>query len=277
MHGTSSAGIAYGHDARSTQRCLGNMKTTSSNNKHYCSTAIMAFFLTLLSSQQVRATEESAWAFLGFSEAGDYAAVEIFGVHEDGGSAYSMIRIIDTKANRFAVPPITTCVGQGCEDPKNPYPTTKEARTRNRLKAQEPLARFRIDVNFQGEWTKLSAKQRTSMDQGSGVGGTAQEIVQFKWLNTDLTLMLQEIPAPNGKDGGFGPPRMIDLRLQRYGAEITLQRDSSIPKSRGAGIYSYELDTVITHKNSLLVVVRHTRPGHQGPTISQMFVTAEVH
>ena len=253
------------------------MRMQSSNYTYRCSTSIIAFVLTALASQRVRATQESEWAFLGFSLDGDYAAVEIFGVHEDGGSPYSVIRIIDTKANRFTLPPITTCIGQGCEDPRSPHPTMKEVRTRNRLKAKESLVRYRIEPNLQGERTKLSAKQRTSTNQGSGVAGLAQETAQFRWLNSDWTLMLQETPAPGGTDGGSGRPRMIDLRLQRYGAEVTLQRDASVPKSRGAGIYSYELDTVLTYGSSLVVVLRFARPGRQGPEVSQLFVTGQVH
>jgi predicted secreted protein len=253
------------------------MKTTPSSESKRCSTAIMAFLLPLLSSPTVRAAEESSWAFLGFSPDGSYAAVETFGVHEDGGSPYSVIRIVDTKGNRFAGPAITTCIGQGCEDAKNPNPTMKEARTRNRVKAKEALARFAIDANLQGERPKLSARQRTSVAQGSGGGGMAQEQAQFRWQGVDCSLVLQEVPAPDGTGGGDKSPRMIDLRLQRYGTELVLQSDKSIPKSRGAGIYSYELDAVITYGGSLLVVLRHTRPGHPGPLTSQMFVTAGVH
>ena len=256
------------------------MHPLSSSKKLHHSIAglavLLTVMLTVLSSRRVHATEESEWAFLGFSLEGDYAAVESFGVHEDGGSAYSMIRIIDTKANRFASPPISTCVGQGCEASKNQNPTTKEARTLNRLKAKESLVRFRIEPNLQGERIRLSAKQRTSANQAAGVGGMAQESAQFRWRNVDWTLVLQETPAPSGTSGEHGTPRMIDLRLQRSGAEAILQRDSSIPKSRGAGIYSYELDTVITYGSSLFVVLRYARPGHQGPDVSQMFVTTVV-
>jgi predicted secreted protein len=253
------------------------MKTTPSSETRSCSAAIMAFLLPLLSGQTARAAEESSWAFLGFSPDGSYAAVETFGVHEDGGSPYSMIRIIDTKANRFAGPAITTCIGQGCEDPKNPSPTMKEARTRNRLRAKEALARFAIDANLQGERPKLSARQRISAAQGSGGAGMAQEQAQFRWQGADCTLVLQEVPASDGAGGGDKSPRMIDLRLQRNGTELVLQSDTSIPKSRGAGIYSYELDGVVTYGGSLLVVLRHTRPGHPGPLTSQMFITAGVH
>jgi predicted secreted protein len=253
------------------------MRTLPSSDKLRRGAAAVAFFLMVGSSQQVRATEESEWAFLGFSAEGDYAAVELFGVHDDGASPFSLIRIIDIKANRFAEAPIWTCIGPGCEEPKNASPTTKEARTRNRQKARDALARFRIDANVQGERTKLSAKQRTSANQASGAAGMAQETAQFRWMNTEWTLVLQEVPAPKGADGGHGTPRMLDLRLQRNGNELTLQKDRSIPKSRGVGIYAYELDTVLTYRSSLLVVVRHMQAGHEGPDTSQMFITAEVH
>jgi hypothetical protein len=65
----------------------------------------------------------------------------------------------------------------------------------------------------------------------------------------------------------------VSARLQKYGTELVLQKDKSLPKSRGAGIYWYELDTMITYRSSLLVVLRHARPGHEGVDVSQMFVT----
>jgi predicted secreted protein len=249
------------------------MKTLSFGSGLGRSIVVAAFILMALSSREVGAAEESAWAFLGFSDDGGFVAVEIFGVHEDSGAPYSIIRIIDTKANQFVVPPITTCVGQGCDDTKLAKPTQKEVRTINREKAKEALARFRIDINLQGQRTKLSWKQRAHGDPGSGAVGMARETAQFRWLNADWTLVLQEVPAPNGRDTGNGPPRMIDLRLQKYGSELILQKDKSIPKSRGTGIYWYELDTMITYNNSVLVVLRYARPGDEGPDVSQLFVT----
>jgi predicted secreted protein len=266
---------AYGQDAGSAQRWPANMKTSTSNDKRRLGAVLVAFLLTVLSSRQVRATEESAWAFLGFSDDGDYAAVEIFGVHGDE-SPHSTIRIINTKANQFVGPPISTCMGrgQGCEDAKNPNATQKEARTRNRLKAKEALASHRIDANLQGEWTKLSAKQRSIVDQGSGDDGMAIETIPLRWQGVDWNLVLQEVPAPGGKNAGYGQPRMIDLRLQKNGNEFSLQKDRAIPRSRGTGIYSYGLDTAITYRNTLLVVLRYARPGRDGSEITQLFVTA---
>jgi predicted secreted protein len=231
-----------------------------------------ACLASALASRSVRA-EESSWAFVGFSQDGSFAAVEMFGTRGDRESPYSTIRIIDTKANQFTGPPITTCVGQGCAElPKSAEPGLKEVRTWNRERAREALGRFRIDLNLQGTRNSLSTKQRMSVDQGQGTGGMAREAIQFRWLDADCTLVLQEVPAPNGKDGGAS--RMIDLRLQRGGTELVLQKDARIPQSRGTGIYSYEMDSMITYGTTLLVVLRYTRPGQRGPEIAQMFVTA---
>jgi predicted secreted protein len=104
----------------------------------------------------------------------------------------------------------------------------------------------------------------------------AQETAQFAWLGAYCSLVLREVPAPGAAEGGKRSARMIDLRLQRSGAEVILQKDESIPKSRGAGIYSYEVEAAITYKNSLLVVLRYARPDNRGPDISQLFVTGEI-
>jgi hypothetical protein len=39
----------------------------------------------------------------------------------------------------------------------------------------------------------------------------------------------------------------------------------------------YELDSVVTYNNSLFVILGYAQPGHQGATITQLFVAAEVH
>jgi len=258
-------------DAGPTRGLSRTVKTQLRRRAFGCGAAILAFLLATLASQRVWAAEESSWAFLGFSDDGASAAVEVFGAQADGDSPYSTIRIIDTKTNQFAGPAITTCVGQGCEAPTNPNPTLKEVRTQNRQKAKEALGRFRIDANLQGERIRWSAKQRTLGQQGSN--GMARETAQFRWLDADWTLALQEVQSP-GPDNGHGHPRMIDLRLQKYGAEFILQKDKSVPKSRGTGIYSYELDAAIGYRGSLLVVLRYTRSAPHGPDISQLFVAA---
>jgi predicted secreted protein len=253
-----------------------NMKTLSSNQKRPCGPGVVAlvvtFLLTALSVGQARAAEESGWACLGFSDAGDHVAVETFGVREDTGAAFSTIRVIDVKANRFAAPAVTTCIGKGCEESKDPAPTAKEARTRNHQKARSTLAQFGIGENLHGERSLLSAKSRTVQNPGSGAKELVLETAQFPWLGVYSNLVLRELAASQGKN----PPRMIDLRLQRSGTEVILQKDESIPKSRGTGISSYELEAVTTYKNSLLVVLRFVRPGHQGEEASQLFVTGQV-
>jgi predicted secreted protein len=225
----------------------------------------------LVAASSTARAEESSWAFLGFSQEGGFAGVEIFGMHGERESPYSMIRVIDTRANQFIGPPISTCVGQGCEAPKTPDPSLKDVRAWNREKAKEALAKYHIDANLQGQRNSLTTKQRV-VDQASG--GMARESIQFRWLDADCVLVLQEVPASNGRDSGAGRPRMIDLRLQRPGSDMILQKDNRIPQSRGAGIHAYEMDSMMTYGNTIVVVLRYSRPGHPGAETSQMFVTA---
>lgn len=233
---------------------------------------VLTVLLTVLSDRPARANEESSWAFIGFSVDGAYAAVEIFGTHGDGDAPYSMIRVIDTRSNQFTTPPITACAGAGCEGAKAAGASLRDVRAQNRLQAKEALDRHHVDLSLQGERTKLSSRQGALLGQG-GPAGVAQEAAPFRWEDAECLLQLYAVPAPSGAERGQPAPRMIDLRLHRAGAELVLQKDKSIPKSRGAGIYAYELDTVITYRTSLLVVLRHTRPSPHGPVVSQMFVT----
>ncbi len=256
-----------------------NMKTSSANKKQGHRPLVVALVATFLPIAlpigQARAAEESGWACLGFSEAGDHVAVEVFGVREDTDAAYSTIRVVDVKTNRFAAPAVTTCIGKGCEDPGGSSPTAKEARTRNHQKAKSTMAQFGIGEDLRGERSLLSAKSRTVQGEGSDAKDMAIESAQFPWLGAYANLVLREVKAP-GASQGKHTARMIDLRLQRAGAEVILQKDDSIPKSRGTGIHSYGLEAVVTHKNSLLVVLRYARAGQKGEEVSQLFVTGQV-
>jgi predicted secreted protein len=243
------------------------MQPSSLGNRPLRIVAMTAFLLTALSSSPLHA-EESSWAFWGFSPDGGFAAVELFGTRGDGESPWSTFRIIDMKANQFAGSPITTCVGQGCESVKVSDPSLKDVRGWNRDRARETLAKYNIDSNIQGQRNSLVTKQR-GVDQG----GLSRETIQFRWLNADCTLVLQEVPAPNGKDGSGGQ-RMIDLRLQRPGSDLVLQKDTHVPQSRGKGVQSYGMDSMITYGNTILVVLRYARLGAKGTDLSQMFVTA---
>lgn len=243
------------------------MKPSSVGSRLFRGVGMMALALIASSSAEVRA-EESSWAFLGFSQEGGFAAIELFGMHGDHELPWSTIRVIDTKANQFAGPAITTCVGQGCEPSKSPDPGLKEVRTWNREKARATLEKFHIDANIQGQRNSLATKQR-GVDQA----GLSKESIEFRWLDANCTLVLQEVVAPNGKDGS-GKQRMIDLRLQRPGSDLVLQKDTHVPQSRGQGIQSYGMDTMITYGNTILVVLRYARLGPKGSEVSQLFVTA---
>ena len=142
-------------------------------------------------------------------------------------------------------------------------------RASNRDKSKELLAKYHIDPNLQGQRNSLATKQR-GVDQG----GMARETIQFRWLNTDCTLVLQELPAPKAKEAGSARQRMIDLRLQRPGSDLVLQKDTHVPQSRGHGIESYGMDSMITYGNTIVVALRYARLGPKGADVSQMFVTA---
>jgi len=243
------------------------MNSSSLGSSLFRAFGMMAVALVASSSTTAQA-EESSWAFLGFSQDGAFAAVEIFGMHADRESPWSTIRIIDTRANQFAGPPVTTCVGQGCGVVKVQDPSLKDVRGWNRDRAREILAQYHIDATIQGQRNSLATKER-----GVDPGGLSREAIRFQWLGADCTLVLQEVPAPNGKDGS-GRQRMIDLRLQRPGSELVLQKDTHVPLSRGKGVQSYGMDSMITYGNTILVVVRYAQLGPKGGDVSQLFISA---
>lgn len=234
-----------------------------------------AFLLTMLLAASLHADEESGWACLGFSDSGDHVAVEWFGAHGDSGAAYSTIRVIDVKANRFVTPAIRTCIGKGCEAPHGPAPTVTEARVRNRQNAKSTLAQFGLAGNLRGERLLFSGRSRTMPDRTPRARATALESAQFTWMGTPCALVLRELQAP-GAQAGRHAARMIDLRLQRPGLEVVLQTDEHLPKSRGATVDAYELEAVLVHGRALLVVIRYTQPGRRGPEASQLFVSGQI-
>jgi hypothetical protein len=68
---------------------------------------------------------------------------------------------------------------------------------------------------------------------------------------------------------------MFDLRLHGGGIEKVLQKDTRLPRSRGA-VYAYDLGSVWTYRTSLVVVVSYLAPGFESQERNVLLVTAKV-
>jgi predicted secreted protein len=217
-------------------------------------------------SVRADATEASSWAILGFSADGQYLAWERFGTHDGSGFPYSTIFILSTEKNQYAVPPIS------CELETEGAPEAS-ARKANLKKAEAALTRFGIEKRHLGEKQRLLKQTRVPTNS---FGQMARATAQFQWRGALWTLVLQEVWAKSGKDEDGGLPRMLDLRLQGNGKEWILQKDNQLPRSRGLGVYFYDLVSVQTYQSFVAVVVEYSYPGYEGPNTNQLVVTGKV-
>jgi predicted secreted protein len=239
--------------------------------------SLASICLTMFFGSSSWATEASSWDVVGFSADGSHVAVDIHGWHDGCGCPYSSIRILQTKTNRFVDSSVETTIEDGSQQAGSAGASEEEARKRNRLKAMKLLARYHIDDRLPGDRPKLSDRRRVPADRvRSQPALMARESVRFRWRDSDFTLVLQEVAAPNGEDEGYGRPRMLDLRLKRDGKETLLQKDRRLPTSRGLGVYVYNLVAVVTYETAIMVVVSYAKPGYEGPDTSQLFIAAQI-
>ena len=233
----------------------------------------VAVFLIASSSTSARSDDEGSEPFLGFSEDGRYLAWEDSGVQDGSDDPYSHIYILDVERNRYAAPPVSTILSDLDQAGKRGRSQTG-ARQINLRKAKALLNKFGIEKRFQGERQKILHYRRVPA-RNPNHEHMVQTTEQFKWRNTDWTLVLKEVADKMGRDEGWGLLRMFDLRLRGEGKEQVLQKDTQLPSSRGS-VYEYDLGSVWTYKSSLVVLVSYVAPGFEVQDTRLLFVTAKV-
>ena len=236
---------------------------------------VVAATLVLIASagRRAYAGDGGNWRILGFSEDGRYVSWERAGIEDGSECAYSDIYILDVARNRYAVPAISVILARD-PDARVAAPSEEHARRINLTKAKALLKKFGIDSRFRAERRELQNRRRVPPGY-SDHEHMARTTAQLAWRDTDWTLVLQEVGDKRRGDEGMGPLRMFDLRLHGGGIEKVLQKDTRLPRSRGA-VYAYDLGSVWTYRTSLVVVVSYLAPGFESQERNVLLVTAKV-
>jgi predicted secreted protein len=242
-------------------------------------TATLVFVFLCAFSSLIRAGDFATFNFIGFSKDGRYLAFEEYGSQDGSGFPYSNIYIVDVAKNTFAVKPVTVRIYKETA-------TERLARSRARLGAASALKKLGIVAGNTGKLvvsrvlTDISGNHFYSEDPDGVQKLNFAEIVGSMYRSGDWDLSLKSI-ATKTKECAYAEEdyKIYMLDLSVYDRErqrtISLQKDSSLPASRGCPI-NYAVQHVYLYEDYVAVFINTYHMGFEGPDMRYMVVTGKI-
>jgi len=214
---------------------------------------ILCFKISLI------AGDNSQLNVIGFSSQGDYLAYETFGVYDGSGTPYANFFVVDTNKNDFVV--ISRLTGE-------PNENIAIFRNENLKKIEKKLQTYQIEKENLG----VLRIHYTIYDQLVDTH-KARFIIPF---HNTYDIILNEYILENDPDT-TSPVKIFTLILKNNaGDKKTLQKDTSLPKSRGK-VFSYRIERIYTYnKNVIAVFLNAYSPGFEGPNMRYLIVTGSI-
>ena len=198
------------------------------------------------------AGDTSDYIFYGFSDDLRYCAFETYGVQGGNGFPYSIFYIVDVDKNKYAVKPMALY------DEKNH--NLQQTRELNAYNASANLNKYRINPVNMGRMIFTNPK-----DKYLQVFKIGEEIYALRLLEKDADILQTE----DVKE------KILELQLIKNQKVIVLQKDKSLPRSRGYA-YRYRLVSAYINKNKIAVFVEYERKGFEGPEVRQIVITGVI-
>ncbi len=221
--------------------------------------------------------DASKFNLIGFSKDGSNVAFQRYGIMDGSGFPYSEIFIIKTEKNDYFVQPIKTVL----EDENS---TEEIAKTKNLSVATPHLKKSKVVLGNIGTKVAMdSEKKEESSEEGEKIekiktkSSNKNEKERFQLtINGKIYNLSLEQYDFGAKDESFEiQPAIFTLYLESNGKQITLQKDTSLPKSRGL-VFSYTINSVYTHNNYIAVFVEVQSLGFEGPDTRQLIITGKL-
>ncbi len=222
--------------------------------------SLISLLTCLLLTAEANAGDTSELNILGFSEDGKHIAFEYYGASDGSGFPYYDFFIVNVPRNKYAIRPMRKTISD--DTPLNSEELNVDKfRAQFSTKTSAMLKKYNISKQFTGTEITLNKPEQ--------INKTTSRF-PFKYDSRDYSLTLKQITTD--KDCHYGKGKYFDLRLQRNGKEIILQKDTRIPKSRGCPL-DYYIVKVLVYKGYIAVFINVSLPGFEGPDIRQMVVT----
>ncbi|MBN2695619.1 DUF2259 domain-containing protein [bacterium] len=238
---------------------------------------ILFFILPIL----VWAGDSSKFNIIGFSKDGSNIAFQRYGTQDGSGFPYSEIFIVKSEKNDYFVQPIKTVL----EDENS---NEESAKTKNLTVATSSIKKAKIVLNNIGTKVAMDSLKKDDSSEEESDNRLSKVNIKKKAENKNEKERFQIII--NGKiydlvleESAFGEkhpdfeiqPVIFTLYLESNGKKITLQKDTSLPKSRGLAL-SYTVNSVYTHNNYIAVFVNIESQGFEGPDTRQIIITGKL-
>lgn len=231
-----------------------------------------SIFLLGLLSWSVFAGDAATLNFLGFSKEGKYLAFEQYGVTDGAGAPYVEIFFVDAPKNIYVAKPIKT------DDSKVSSDMLLAAVRKNTLKAAESkLKELEIDPQAENYGERVVARsphelnaeaKRARFSVPIALGGTATAIYELRLETTKTDTDCE----------GVGKAEMLTLKLVYPDGKTvqTLQKDKSLPSSRGCP-FSYRIqDVYFYNKQYIAVFLSMLLPGFEGQNMRYLVITGKI-
>ncbi len=207
----------------------------------------------LMTAVPTFAGDQARGLFIGFSDDQKYCAVETVGVQDGSGFPYAVIFIIDVAANDWATDPVSVVLKTTGDETASAL----DAHYAVWVAAKSALARYGINPSLAGMSVAVDDPGRVPFTSGQDA----------------YTLVLTTSAAKESTDSM--PLSLMQLQLIHGGDRRTLQKDSSVPKTRG-NAYAYRISEVRVDGDALAVIIDYDRTGFEGPDTRQIVVTAKL-
>ena len=209
--------------------------------------------------------------FIGFSNNGRYLAFEEYGVQDGSGFPYSNIYFIETAKNTMAAPSVVVRLD-------DEYASEKMARARSAALAAKKLRQLGIVRGNTGKHvvSHLINDLTFEKDPFATEVTFAEEIgSMYKQGEYYLKLRPVKVVIKDCEPYDY-ETLMMDLTLTNKDDNTTrtLQKDTTIPKSRGCA-HGYRIQDVYLYKGSIAVFINVFTQGFEGPDMRFMAVSGQ--
>ena len=215
-------------------------------------------FASLLFICLARAGDAANLELIGFSKDGRYLAFEQFGTTDGAGFPYSKFSVVEVSKN--------TLLEQTEKMIERDGATVSQARTALRASSTVVQKRYGIVTGLQGRFIGIAP---TAPNLG---GQRSQFVANGKTYDLTLNSTSADVDSKTCPDK---TESRLELTLTVAGKSRTLQKDSSLPKSRACAL-SYQMRSAHLLGGNLAVFVEVQTPGFEGADVRWMVVTAKL-
>lgn len=240
-------------------------------------TILFALLLLVTIPSAIFAGDYAELNFIGVSENGKYMAFEEYGVQDGSGFSYSNVFFVKVETNEYAAKPVRMSI----EDENI---SLEKIRAKATKSAAGSLKKLGIVKGNRGKMvvSRLMTDSAFAINPYTDSGKV--QTIKFRshvgslYGIGDYELILNPLKVEGKEDYVENPVYKLDLSFKDLSKdrEVTLQKDKSLPKTRGLPI-AYRTEKIYLYDNNKIIVFLNVfTSGFEGPDMRYMVVTGSI-